>query len=256
MTRIEREELLRRYLNGEMGLEQEHDFLIQVALDKELRHELKAQQTIDRAFQKDKVVDPSSYASLQGKVAMMLTTVAQEPNAAQASVGKSSAPSLRFGRWVVAGALLLSLLIGGYALFQNTSSVAEYSERAVPSFGDQSIDVSIGIAPHVEGPEMFFNGVHIVSKANLVRMDADVPVLGRSSTAQDVPAQATVQGSVQVGGSPATILEQSSASPSVDIVSQHATVEVPSALDDSTDDSIKVGVNVKWNLDSERSPER
>lgn len=246
MTRIEREELLRRYLNGEMGLEQEHDFLIQVALDKELRHELKAQQTIDRAFQKDRVVDPSSYASLQGKVAMMLTTVAQEPNIAQNPAGKSSAPSLRFGRWVAVSALLLSLLIGGYALFQN-NSVPEYSERAVPSVRHQHVEAPTGIIPHVEGSEMFFSGVRMVSNVRFIGTDNVTSALGQPSIAQNVQVQTNVQGVQPVGDSSATILEQQSADPSVDTVNQHSAAKTSS----SHDDSLKVGVNVKWNLNSE-----
>ncbi|MGE3799435.1 MAG: hypothetical protein AB7H80_00280 [Candidatus Kapaibacterium sp.] len=83
MNRIEREELLRRYLEGEMNLQGEHDFFIQVALDKELRHELKAQQTIERAFQKDRVSDSVNYSTIQAGVTAMLATLPQSPAEAE-----------------------------------------------------------------------------------------------------------------------------------------------------------------------------
>jgi len=72
MTSSQREELIRAYLEGRMSLEQEHDFFIDVALDKDLRLELKAQQTIDSAFRKDSVVDSSEINRLQREVSAML----------------------------------------------------------------------------------------------------------------------------------------------------------------------------------------
>ena len=76
MTRIEREELLRRYFDGEMSLDQEHDFFIEVALDKELRHGLKAQQEIDAAMKSDRSnPTPAEYASLQSGLAGMLAAM-------------------------------------------------------------------------------------------------------------------------------------------------------------------------------------
>lgn len=120
MTRVEREELLRRYLEGEMSLEQEHDFIIQVALDKELRHELKAQQTIDRAFRKDRVVDPSAYASLQSAVSAMIAAPAATAEPASAVAGTASIYARFLGkgvqRWTLGGIAGLALL-GGVLLF-------------------------------------------------------------------------------------------------------------------------------------------
>lgn len=120
MTRVEREELLRRYLEGEMSLEQEHDFIIQVALDKELRHELKAQQTIDRAFRKDRVVDPSAYASLQSAVSAMIAAPAATAEPASVVAGTASIYARFLGkgvqRWTIGGIAGLALL-GGALLF-------------------------------------------------------------------------------------------------------------------------------------------
>ncbi len=72
MTRVERERLIRAYVEGEMSLREEHDFLINVALDSELRLELKAQQTIDSAIRKDRLPDPARVMQLQNEVAAML----------------------------------------------------------------------------------------------------------------------------------------------------------------------------------------
>lgn len=127
MMRAEREELLRRYLEGEMTLEQEHDFIIQVALDKELRHELKAQQTIDRAFRKDRAVDPSAYAPLQASVAGMIA--ASTPEKAPAASGGAIAGRSLGGtqRWLL-GSLAGVGLLAGIAIL------------GLATFGDEGVD--------------------------------------------------------------------------------------------------------------------
>lgn len=122
MTRVEREELLRRYLEGGMSLDQEHDFFIQVALDKELRHELRAQQTVDKAFQKDRIVDPSEYAVLQRNVSTMLAGMSP----AVQSAGAAGASRLNTGighsgKWQAAGLLLIGMVAGvlGFVAMQS-----------------------------------------------------------------------------------------------------------------------------------------
>lgn len=150
MTRAEREEFLRRYLEGEMNLEQEHDFLIQAALDKELRHELKAQQTIDKAFRKDRVVDPSAYASLQMSVSALLASPVREIRPTPAN--SASLPGRLFGRegqrWMLGG-LVGAALLGGALLL----GLPDREEQTVPR-PPQVVTQSVVRPQNVESAEI------------------------------------------------------------------------------------------------------
>ena len=72
MTRIEREQLIGRYLSGEMSSAEEQEFFIQVAVDKELRHDLKAHRIIDSAIRKDRDAQAIGHTALRMRVAAML----------------------------------------------------------------------------------------------------------------------------------------------------------------------------------------
>ena len=72
MTRSEREHIIQRYLSGEMSSAEEGDFFIQVALDRELRHDLQAQQTIESAFRKEREAERVGHTALRTRVASML----------------------------------------------------------------------------------------------------------------------------------------------------------------------------------------
>jgi hypothetical protein len=89
MTRNEREQLIQRYMGGEMPLAEEHDFFIQVALDKQLWLDLKAHQTVESAMMKDRVVEPSEIAMMGAQVAAMLAATHAGAG------GGSSAPSVQ-----------------------------------------------------------------------------------------------------------------------------------------------------------------
>lgn len=78
MTRSEREQLIRAHLEGTMSSGQEHDFFINVALDAELRSELKAHRTIESALRKDREVDPGEIALLQQSVMASLAAAGRD----------------------------------------------------------------------------------------------------------------------------------------------------------------------------------
>ena len=106
MTRTEREEILRRYIDGELSLEEEHEFFIEVALDKELRHSLKAQREIDEAIKAHRgKPTPSEYASMQTGVAAVLTTTGAPQTT---TPGTSSSPF--FANW--SGSTLIAGIAG------------------------------------------------------------------------------------------------------------------------------------------------
>ncbi len=109
MQRSERERLLRRYMEGKMSVAEEENFLIEVALRKEVRLELAAQQTIDRALAKDRqAIDPNLYGLLQRDVERSLGQVStSHSGSAQFLPGWRSAAGLL----LVIGATLLLVFI-------------------------------------------------------------------------------------------------------------------------------------------------
>jgi|GEM_PF-3695381 len=73
MTRADREHLLQRYLEGTMSSAEEEEFLIRAALNTDLRMELKAHQTIDRALRKDRTAGTVEHTALRARVAANLS---------------------------------------------------------------------------------------------------------------------------------------------------------------------------------------
>jgi hypothetical protein len=72
MTRVEREQMIARYLGGEMTAAEEQEFFIRVAVDKELRHDLRAQRTVDSALQKDRDAEATGHTPMRMRVASVL----------------------------------------------------------------------------------------------------------------------------------------------------------------------------------------
>jgi hypothetical protein len=103
VTRIERENLIERYLRGEMSLEEEENFFIEVASNQELRYELKAYQVVERAIATDRTAGDRPYTALRARMQKQLT--ATPPAAAQAGTTGNTTSSSR-KRWIVG-------LIGG-----------------------------------------------------------------------------------------------------------------------------------------------
>ena len=245
MTRIEREELLRRYMHGELNLEQEHEFFIQVALDKELRHELKAQQTIDRAFQKDRVVNTSAYAPIQGKVAAMLAA-AETSDMPRGSVGEKRGLSLlRSGKWIALGAAVVGVSAAWFGL--GTEDVPVQSNLPI-----QETEMT----PDVQGE--FLPGTMRSDVPQELRSDNEtegVPLSSESQSPQEVMATESVQqgrpSSVPVADN--AISADSSTSQGVMPVSSTAlSSETEKSADPDREDSINVGANILWNLGPEQ----
>jgi hypothetical protein len=72
MTRPEREQLIARYLNGDMPITEEHDFFIQVALDSELRNELKAHRMVDESARDYRNRERTPHTALRARTMAML----------------------------------------------------------------------------------------------------------------------------------------------------------------------------------------
>jgi hypothetical protein len=158
MKRPEREALIDRYLSGEMDPAEEQDFFIRAAVDKELRFELKAQQTIASAIRKDSVLPAEDHLAVHTHVfAMLGTTVGSVPSEADAAtdlrasgaaVAESSATTAgssgRTGRWLFSGLVLVGLLVGIAAWMVGGNQTGESRSEHVSGTRPDSTAGSVG----------------------------------------------------------------------------------------------------------------
>jgi negative regulator of sigma E activity len=154
MTRAERELLIERYLNGEMSSGQEQDFFIQVAVDKELRQELKAYRTVDSAIRKDREAERSEHTALRSRVASMLPLYPAQgdhspaPSAPPAAAGASGIAGSGFGsgtiRWIAATGVAAMLAVGAYLMIDTGSNPDAVAPAPTPALHQ---------APAVPSPE-------------------------------------------------------------------------------------------------------
>ena len=72
MTQYEREELVERYLSGEMTSAQEGEFFLVAAVDEELQRTLKAYRIMDRAMMNDRDVAVTENSQYRNRVMGML----------------------------------------------------------------------------------------------------------------------------------------------------------------------------------------
>ncbi len=80
MNRVEREKLLQNYLAGHMSGQEEEEFFIKVALDRELRGELQAHRAIDSAIGKEVSGQPGRHSAVRHKtMAILAATPAPVP---------------------------------------------------------------------------------------------------------------------------------------------------------------------------------
>jgi hypothetical protein len=122
MIPSERELLLRRYIGGEMTSAEEEEFFIQVALDRELRNELKDHRTIESAIRKDRSAQPSQHTSLRGRTAAMLLSypaaepaiapVEKAPGLLARMIETLRAGSGASGKWLTLAIATTGLVIG------------------------------------------------------------------------------------------------------------------------------------------------
>ncbi|HVZ41758.1 MAG TPA: hypothetical protein VHI13_20925 [Candidatus Kapabacteria bacterium] len=123
MNRAEREILIERYMNAEMSSAEESDFFIQVALDRELRQELKAQRVIESALRKDLEAEPTEHTAMRARVASILAASSNAPMRASMPMaapmprtGGTERKRSRWGlipvQWMIASGVALALTAG------------------------------------------------------------------------------------------------------------------------------------------------
>jgi len=254
-----------------MNLDQEHDFFIQVALDKELRHELKAQQTVDRAFQKDRTVDPSEYAGVQRGVVSMLAGLASQGKIATGTSGASFASGgAGAGKWQIAGIVLIGLITGllGMVTTQHsevparieTNGAVNESSRALLQDSQPTSDV----ANRMSGIGASGNGVATTGTPDVrPSVTSSVPNSGAANGAgesadrdQNMVSSPTAPGPISDGKQ--SVASSSNRSDAVDgpTGSDRSSAEAegsdPATIENvnsnKPDDSVEVGVRLLWSL--------
>lgn len=125
MTQIEREDLVERYLAGEMTATQESEFFLHVAVDDELQRTLKAFRIMDKAILNDRESAVAERSHYREQVFGLLAATsvaggaAATTGASSAAAGGSAAGASGAGLGGALGAwksVLISLVAGGLAI--------------------------------------------------------------------------------------------------------------------------------------------
>ena len=143
MTRTEREQLIERYLKGELTPKEEENFFIEVATDKEMQYDLKASQVVESAIRKDREAGSASWSGPRAELAAML---AAEPALGEGAPkgGSSGAKFLRpqggFG-WGTA-TIVIGLLVSCAALLISLVAINRTGpeQEALPMPTEQKVE--------------------------------------------------------------------------------------------------------------------
>lgn len=125
MTRAEREMMIGRYMGGGMSTAEEQEFFIQVAVDPELRLELKAHRTVESAIRKDRDAEPAGHTALRGRIASTLAAYPPTPSGIGEKAPTVTPPAsaivqtggMALGKWLGAAFVVVATAVGGTLLF-------------------------------------------------------------------------------------------------------------------------------------------
>lgn len=168
MTQIEREEIVERYLAGELSQADEANFFLHVAVDDELQRTLKAFQIMDRTIHADREVQVPERSRYREHIMAMLAVtpamisggmvaagsnvVSSGTAAVSAGTGSTLAAAGGFGiAKMVVGALLGgSLLVGGGVMVKKWVGADDVPARSAPAV--VTAPQAAPPAPAVEAP--------------------------------------------------------------------------------------------------------
>ncbi len=130
MTRIEREQMIERYVQGMMPSSEEERFLIEVASDPELRYELKASQVIESAIRKDRSRGAIPTGKMRANIALL--AIPGDPVASDPIPANAPTPSGWFSRLTGSPAGMMILVVAG-SLLIGGEGLRERSHHSVPT---------------------------------------------------------------------------------------------------------------------------
>lgn len=141
MTQIEREELVERYLAGEMSQIEESDFFLHVAVDNELQRTLRAFRIMDHAIRSDREVVVAERSPYRENIMALLaaTPIAGGVGAGMAGSASSAAGTASTGASSVAGSASAAVSSAGVASTAVVGSSAGASAGATGFLGALSV---------------------------------------------------------------------------------------------------------------------
>jgi hypothetical protein len=142
MTPMERESLIRTYLEGSMSSDEEHEFFIDVALNAELRTELKAYRTVESAIRKDREIDAGDILQLERSVMAALASTAPAGRAPRRMSGLRRAG--------YAGALIVAITAIVLLTRPQSEPPAPRQTNLLPT----AVDAHPGVSPPQRQPEI------------------------------------------------------------------------------------------------------
>ena len=124
MTRAEREQLITRFLDGSLPHGDEERFFLELAADREMQHDLKAERTLDSAVAKDRDLAVESWGPFRAELAVLLAARTAETDQMSGSSGISI--------FVPLGILASGLLILLLSLPRSSSNSPPLSTPQIP----------------------------------------------------------------------------------------------------------------------------
>lgn len=248
MTRLERESMIGRYMCGGMTSAEEQEFFIQVALDPELRLELKAHRTVESAMRKDRDAEPTGHTALRGRIASTLAAHPPQPST-MAAAGEGTANTvssllggtgMTFGKWAGGAIVLVVAAVWGVGLFQEpdvmpaggTATETRVAMPAQPTDSSFSPTVAPSTPTRQVLPEKPVDGTELSNEGAPKQEIGSDP----SASRQDHQSSGTsIEAGQREGASAAE--KPSPTDP--------ALPDLGSTPKRSTDDSLKVGLNIE-----------
>lgn len=226
MNRLERDDLLQRYLAGWMSGPEEEEFFIKVALDRELRGELQAHRAIDSAIRKEVSGQPGRHSAARQKSMAMLAAM-------PAPARKPSAPSPRGGSvwWGVAG---LAIVLALSVLFIRPST-------------DKTARQPVMAPPETMLPAAITNIVPTLDPPRLIDRSPDGPA--RSLSTNDRPVRRSASMKRTSSGAP-----QGSNTPATSSTADRDR-DIRVSRQDRADDSVPVRIHVRIGGEKEKNDE-
>jgi hypothetical protein len=142
MTRAEREMMIGRYMSGGMSSAEEQEFFIQVAVDPELRLDLKAHRTVESAMRKDRDAEPAGHTALRGRIAGTLAAYPPNPGQSASPVLPPGSPAsalvqtgggIALAKWLGAAVVVIATAVGGVMLLPSAEEKAEAPATSIGS---------------------------------------------------------------------------------------------------------------------------
>lgn len=201
MTQFEREDLVERYLAGEMAPDQEAEFFLHVAVDDELQRTLKAFRIMDKAISRDRESGAGERSRYREHIMAMLAAspavVGEGAAGASSTTGGTAAAGI--GAWKTA---IIAIVTGGLA----AATAIVVAPRIIGSDDPAPAvrEVSPNDIPRMEEPGGEVKGQKSeVKRGDVPRMEepgVNREPVGRKAVKESVPSRTERSGGARAAG--------------------------------------------------------